>query len=111
MIKPSIPSKIAKLEDVADDSAKSLFGDNISESLDSLTRENETKYLLKYKANEGFEQINYKRKHQDSSNFKNSSKTQKSTDTNLGQIFKSSSFPRGQYNYKLQPNKHNQGKE
>lgn len=72
MIKPSIPFKIAKHADVAD------------YSLNSLAREIETKYLLKYRANEGFEQINNKRKHQDSSNFKNSSKTQKRIDTNSG---------------------------
>ena len=43
MIKPSLPSKIAKLADVSGDSAKSLFRDNICESLDSLTTENEKK--------------------------------------------------------------------
>ena len=35
MIKPSIRSKIAKLADVNDGSAKSLVGDKISESIDS----------------------------------------------------------------------------
>ena len=54
MIEPSLPSKSAELTDVADDSAKLLFWDNISESLVSLTRENKTKYLLKNKASEGF---------------------------------------------------------
>ena len=34
MIKPSIRSKIAKLADVTDGSAKSLVGDKISESID-----------------------------------------------------------------------------
>ena len=98
IIKPSIPFKIAKHANVADYSSKSLFGDNKSESLNSLAREIETKYLLKYKANEGFEQINNKRKHQDSSNFKNSSKTQKRIDTNSGQKFKISSTRMGHYN-------------
>lgn len=98
MIKPSIPFINAKLADVPDYSSKSLFGDNRSESLDLLTREMETKYLLKYKANEGFEQINNKTKHQDSSNFKNSSKTQKRIDTYLWQKLKISSTRMGHYN-------------
>ena len=77
-------------------------------SLQTLTeRENDRKHFLKYKANDGTKIINCKRKHQDSSNFKNFSKTQKSTETNLGQMFKSSSTPRKQNNYKLQQNKHN----
>ena len=46
MIKPSLPSKIAKLADVSGDSAKSLFRGNTCESLDSLTTENEKKNLL-----------------------------------------------------------------
>ena len=65
MIKPYFPSKSSKLANVADDSAKLLFSDNLLESLDSFTRENKTKYLLKDRANEVFKQRNYKKKHQD----------------------------------------------
>ena len=49
LIKPSLPSKFAKLADNDDDSAKFLFGDNISESLESLSKEHKIKYLLKDK--------------------------------------------------------------
>lgn len=54
IIKPSLSPKFANLAGVAEDSAKLLFGDNKSESLDSLTREDLAKYLLNDKASEGF---------------------------------------------------------
>ena len=54
IIKPSFSPKFANLAGVAEDSAKLLFGDNKSESLDSLTREDLAKYLLNDKASEGF---------------------------------------------------------
>ena len=49
LIKPSLPSTFVKLADNDDDSAKFLFGDNISESLESLSKEHKIKYLLKDK--------------------------------------------------------------
>ena len=54
IIKPSLSPKFANLAGVAEDSAKLLSGDNKSESLDSLTREDLAKYLLNDKASEGF---------------------------------------------------------
>ena len=63
LIKPSLPSKFAKLADNDDDSAKFLFGDNILQSLEFLSKEHKIKYLLKDKAKGNYEATSNKRKY------------------------------------------------
>ena len=87
LIKPSLPSKFAKLADNDDDSAKFLFGDNISESLESLSKEHKIKHLLKDKAKVNYEATSNKRKYAESSNWKFSSKLPKRTEVNSGERF------------------------
>ena len=46
-IKPSLPAQYARLADIADDSSEHLFGDSITDSLESLKKKNQKKALLK----------------------------------------------------------------
>ena len=74
-IKPSLPVQYARLADITDDSSEHLFRDSITDSLESLKKENQMKALLR----KGSDSLG-KSKHsfsQQSSNFKTSSKTQK----------------------------------
>ena len=94
LIKPSLPSKFAKLADNDDDSAKFLFGDNISESLESLSKEHKIKCFLKDKPKGHYEATSNKRKYAESSNWNSSSKLPKRTEGNSGQRFKNSHTPK-----------------
>ena len=49
LIKPYLPSKFAKLAYNDDDSAKFLFGENISESLEFLSKEHKINIFLNTK--------------------------------------------------------------
>ena len=76
-IKPSLPVPCARLADIADDSSEHLFGDSITDSLESLKKEKQIKALLRKVPD-----ILGKRKHsfpQQPSNFKASCKTLKRT--------------------------------
>ena len=89
LIKPSLPSQYSKLADLTDESAEHLFGDSISEKLDSLNKENQLKSLLtdKNQPSGKLSKIQGKRRYyqSDVSNSKSSSKTQKRTYYNQGQ--------------------------
>ena len=65
-----------------------LFGDNISESIESLSKEHKIKYLHKDKVKGNYEAISNKKKYAELSNWKSSSKSSKRTEVNSGQRFK-----------------------
>ena len=76
-IKPSLPVQCASLADIADDSPEHIFGDSITDSLESLKKENQIKALQGTRPD-----LLRKWKHsfsKQSSNFKLSSKTLKRT--------------------------------
>ena len=49
MIKPYLPPQFAKLAGISDDNKNFLFGDSISDTVESLQKKNQTKSLLRNK--------------------------------------------------------------
>ena len=47
MIKPYLPPQFAKLADISDDSKNFLFGDLIADTVLSLRKKNQTKFLIR----------------------------------------------------------------
>ena len=83
-----------KLADNDDDSKKFLFRDNISESLESLSKEHKIKYILKEKAKVNYEETLNQRKYGELSNWESFSKSPKRTEMNSGQRLKTSHIPK-----------------
>ena len=79
LIKPTLPPKYCQLADIADGSATYLFGDKISDVLETLNKKHQLHSLLNDKSSSS------KQKFHESSNYASSLKTQKRTDYNLGQ--------------------------
>ena len=104
LIKPTLPPKYCQLADIADDSATYLFGDKISEVLETLNKEHQLRSLLNDKS------FSSKQKFQESSNYASSSKTQKRTDYNLGQKQRSTQKKHLQKPYQHKYNRTNQHK-
>lgn len=108
LVKPSLPFKFAKLVDNDDDTAKFLFGDNVSEPLESLSREHQIKYILKEKRKGNYETPLNKRKYADSSNWESPSKSWERTEMNSGQRFQNSHIPKRPSQKKSQHQSQNQ---
>lgn len=106
LIRPSLPSRFAKLADVADETSEWLFGDSISERVEFLEKENKLNALLKTDRKSS---VKRKFTEHQQSNSKSSSKTQKRTNEN-GQSFKPQhqNKPRQQQNLNNNSRQHNQ---
>ena len=91
LIKPSLPTKYIKLTTMGDESTELLFGDSISESLESLNKENKLRSLLH--ENQANKKTGYTQKRKfdqtESSNYRFSSKNPKRTQYQQGQKYKS----------------------
>ena len=108
-IKPSLPVQYARLADIADDSSEHLFRDSITDSLESLEKENQMKALLR----KGPDLLG-KRKHpfpQQFSNFKASSKTLKRTQNQGHYVRKSNQYQNYTNNYNNYNRQHSSTKE
>ena len=74
MIKPYLPPQFAKLADISDDSKNFVFGDLIADTVLSLRKENQTKFLIRDKTNLNRK---YPQSQKEPSNYKTSSKSQR----------------------------------
>ena len=102
LIKPTLPPKYCQITDIADDLATYLFGEKISELLETLNKEHQLRSLLNDKSSSS------KRKFQESPNYASSSKTQKTTGYNLGQKQRSAQKKQLQKPYQHKHNRTNQ---